>query len=472
MSEKIAKGSLNTSKNDSPNHNDLTGGYQDHVDYEKSKENIYTVYRDHEIDVRTGKNPPTEEDGFLSHELKTYGHHFGKALQAQKDKYRKEGRKKMAEELDLVKWYNKFKPEAEVLQWGNIDTPKEQLPSAQELANMVDEYNAWKQKKLQTDKGGVILLDHAVHMGEATPHDHNRYVYYTVGEDGLMRPGDKKAVMIAAGYQAPDQDLSAFDQIQDEKDRKKAINEYERFNNPSEPFLEDCRSKWYDILEEHGYMVDRTPREPSRDLAKLKQNIITKHLNADKPAPKIRGDRHKSPKDFKESKRIEASRNKPDTPSVPSAPSAPLVDDKEKREKQRDARLRSEYGALLGYVLFKPGTYETVANFEELDKELTEKWAYFKTVYPDDYEARIRSKNIALPTAEPEPVFVTAEIRSNKPVSAKIRVEVPSKPKTADMGVKRENTGIKTVSREQIEADIKDLEGNMSEAVSEKDRSL
>lgn len=299
MGNYIAKGSYNIGKNGSATHNDLTAGYQDHIDYSISqKKNKYVVYKNGKPQEIT----PTEKRGFLYYEFLTYKRLFDDGLQDQKEKYIQSRHKKQAEELDLIKWYNKYSPEEEILQWGNEETPEGDLPDPDVMEKMIRELNEFKAETLKSARGGIISLDFACHYGETTPHVHNRSVYYTLNEEGHMVPGNKKAVLLEAGFLPPDQDyLHDFDRIKDETERKKAIREYERFNNPAVSFEKVCREKWYDILEDYGFAVDREPVEATRDLEDTKANIIKKHMG--ESAKPVKGDKHKQPKAFKEARK-------------------------------------------------------------------------------------------------------------------------------------------------------------------------
>ena len=273
------KASMNTSYRASADHINLTAKkWPSNVSVDRSSENLYAVCNEHG-ELYYSKHENRENNNFLRHEIRTYNQRYGLSLEQQRMRYRDTGYKKRAEELkDMWVWYNKYPPEEQVLQYGNIDTPEDIVPDRITYLEMMAELSAWEMKLLNTDNGRIVPLDVAVHCGEATRHVHRRNLYEVRNKHGEWVPGNATGVYRSAGIQPPDPEGEhVFDVIEDPEKRKAAIREYARVNNEKVTFDGMRRQKWYDILEAHGFAVDREPIVPKQSLEETKADIIVKY---------------------------------------------------------------------------------------------------------------------------------------------------------------------------------------------------
>ena len=346
-------------------HNDLTCDSVDleHVDLEKSAiENIYCVYDNNE--PRIIKNP-TKGNGFFSHEMKYYDKTFSGALEHQRKVYADKGQARYLENCTMDNWYKNKTPEEQIYQYGNLETETSKLPTGSQLYEMVDEQARWEAEFLSykhfvnengeyevlRDENGdpvkcentkMVLLDLAVHMGEASPHAHVRKLYLYKDENGNCTPGNATKCYQEAGIEVP---YSAYDEMYYDENgnpeaklddsgnilryrkgprknqpmyktvvekhfeqikfyrkddngqyildddgnkiidsemtktiQEKCVKQVKRVNCEKSSWDAIRRKHWQDILDSRGFEVEREPLEPKSEVSGLADKLLDRYV--------------------------------------------------------------------------------------------------------------------------------------------------------------------------------------------------
>ena len=110
---------------------------------------------------------------------------------------------------------------------------------AQVVAELVEEFT----KRFGSH---VQVLDWALHMDEATPHIHERHVFFDDDGYGMSFPKQEKAC-----------EALAFERPNPEKKSNK-------FNNAKMVFDEEVRKLYIEIAEKYGVVIDKIPLEGKR----------------------------------------------------------------------------------------------------------------------------------------------------------------------------------------------------------------
>lgn len=111
----------------------------------------------------------------------------------------------------------------------------------------------------------------------------------------------------------------------------------------------------------------------------------------------------------------------------------PVQKTPEELEREKDARLKSQFNILAGIDIFKDHTSWTLRDdYEELLAESDRRWMQFKEWYPDDYEERIQNKDISSPKTEETPEMEPSQADIT-PASEEIPVSEPVKSHTEDV---------------------------------------
>ncbi len=173
----------------------------------------------------------------------------------QKNQKRKEQRhKKRMETVEQVYRNKRTQPEELILQIGN---GKEHPDDPTDLMECYNELMEYSDKLTQHH---CKILDAALHMDEPGmgPHMHVRRVWL-YAEDGVLKIGQGKALE-QAGIPLPEpyQLDEAGTPVRD-PDGQLILQKPSQYNNRKIMYDRLMRKKWYDIVESHGYTIDRTP---------------------------------------------------------------------------------------------------------------------------------------------------------------------------------------------------------------------
>ena len=143
----------------------------------------------------------------------------------------------------------KTMPEEVIFQIGDKDTVHD--VSAEQLLAVFDNFREWHRQKFGNH---VKTLNIALHMDETTPHIHLRQVWVYEHEKGFRAIGQHKALQ-QMGYELPDPTKARG-----------------RNNNLKQVYTAECREKWLDLCQVHGFNINRIPQHKAPNEQNLKKN--------------------------------------------------------------------------------------------------------------------------------------------------------------------------------------------------------
>lgn len=241
------RASLNSSKNNSLKHN--THEYK--IGKGEERDVIAILYNANDNCLYKSKNPSLAQTREL--ELAFYEKRYRGALDIQNKKHEKTGHKDRIKSMDEYYDNKNSSPDELILQVGNIDTIH---PTEKQIFDMTRDFIT----KFKDYSPNVHFLGAFIHMDEATPHVHFRFVtdyqddlgYNHVGKnEGLKQLGYR------CDYDVPEELLA---EAETPKQRKKITADWRKEHNYSQPFTADLRLDWQDTCVEHGFDIVREPR--------------------------------------------------------------------------------------------------------------------------------------------------------------------------------------------------------------------
>lgn len=213
------KASLTISKTGKAKHNDREQNIMDgHVDQSKSKDNIYWSWNG---------------QGFYESEKSFYHERYKDWLDQKNSVYIRNRHKEKCITMNQLLTGKRTKPQEMILQIGNNNnhvSAKDLEKCLQDFLRVMDDY-----------KDNVHMLNWALHVDEATPHVHIRYVMDYMDEEGHAHISQRQALH-SLGVDAPVQELPNTT----------------KYNNPTVSFTSELRDRWYNICEQNGIHIDRT----------------------------------------------------------------------------------------------------------------------------------------------------------------------------------------------------------------------
>lgn len=222
-----------------PLHNRHEGFNSPHIDKSKSKHNIFWTWNG----GLQGKAPDIRQS-----ELDYYNMKFSDALDMQNQKHRARRQYKRVRTMDDVYRDKQRQPEESLLYIGD----KSHLDdiSTDMLWNCAMEYLAWEASYSQSHGGFYTVLSASLHADERGQiHIHERGVYQYQDDSGNWQIG-QAAALDAAGIALPEPGMA----------RSKT-------NNRKMSWDAMRREKWLDIIESHGFEVEREPETPRPHLS-------------------------------------------------------------------------------------------------------------------------------------------------------------------------------------------------------------
>lgn len=154
-----------------------------------------------------------------------YEQMFSEELELQNAKYKKKGNYKNIRTMDEWIKAERHRPVENIMQIGDMEC----FIDPQDLWECYVEFTRWRKQKYGNN---IILISAVMHVDEATPHIHERYVWYYTDADGVKKTGMKKS-MAQAGIDLPEPGKPEG-----------------RYNYRKMTFDAECREKWQDIVEE------------------------------------------------------------------------------------------------------------------------------------------------------------------------------------------------------------------------------
>jgi hypothetical protein len=212
----------------SPKHNDRKFDLDkaEHIDPERTKENIYWHYLQKE-------NPDMD---FSTAEKTFYKDHFEEALKIRNSSYIQHGNKKQVKTLE--EYMQEHCPEETIWMIGNA----EDMIPAKILHNVWKEQKAWMEATFPQ----MTVLDWALHVDEqGANHIHERHVFIGHDKKGREVVGQNKA-LAEMGVSAPNPQKPTG-----------------RHNNAKMTYTAKCREHFQEICKRHGLEIEVQPRERS-----------------------------------------------------------------------------------------------------------------------------------------------------------------------------------------------------------------
>lgn len=198
----------------------------EHIEQERTKENIYWHYLQKE-------NPDMD---FSTAEKTFYKNHFEEALSIRNSSYIQHGNKKQVKTLE--EYMQEHCPEETMWMIGNA----EDMIPAKILHNVWTEQKTWMEAMFPQ----VTVLDWALHVDEqGAPHIHERHVFIGHDKRGLEVVGQNKA-LAEMGISAPNPQRPTG-----------------RHNNAKMTYTAICRQHFQELCKRHGLDIEVQPRERS-----------------------------------------------------------------------------------------------------------------------------------------------------------------------------------------------------------------
>lgn len=198
----------------------------EHIEQERTKENIYWHYLQKE-------NP---DMNFSTAEKTFYKDHFEEALSIRNSSYIQHGNKKQVRTLE--EYMQEHCPEETIWMIGNA----EDMIPAKILHNVWTEQKTWMEAMFPQ----VTVLDWALHVDEqGAPHIHERHVFIGHDKRGLEVVGQNKA-LAEMGISAPNPQRPTG-----------------RHNNAKMTYTAICRQHFQELCKRHGLDIEVQPRERS-----------------------------------------------------------------------------------------------------------------------------------------------------------------------------------------------------------------
>ena len=231
-----------------PKHNDrqfdLTNA--DHIDAVRERQNIYW---DCFQGFRTGMDDGQAHDSFEDVERQFYSIFYRESVEAQNERNIQNRHPERNRSTDDLLHDKRTCPEESILQIGNID----ESVDGETLVKIACAFFTEMEERFGEH---IHFLDWSLHMGEGTPHIHERHVFDADDGYGHAKPQQEKALE-ALGIELPDP-------------RKKPGKN----NNRKMTFDKICRDLFMEICERHDLYVDRDPTYGGRTYLEKQEYII------------------------------------------------------------------------------------------------------------------------------------------------------------------------------------------------------
>ena len=231
-----------------PKHNDrqfdLTNA--DHIDAVRERQNIYW---DCFQGFRTGMDDGQAHDSFEDVERQFYSIFYRESVEAQNERNIQNRHHERNRSTDDLLHDKRTCPEESILQIGNID----ESVDGETLVKIACAFFTEMEERFGEH---IHFLDWSLHMGEGTPHIHERHVFDADDGYGHAKPQQEKALE-ALGIELPD------------PSKKPGKN-----NNRKMTFDKICRDLFMEICERHDLYVDRDPTYGGRTYLEKQEYII------------------------------------------------------------------------------------------------------------------------------------------------------------------------------------------------------
>ncbi len=226
-------------------HNDRTFAVEnaDHIETSRTCMNVYwDCYQGLNFADKEG-NRPERKYNFDQVEQAFYMSKFGDSIDAQNERHVKSRHTERIRTVEQIRKDKKTCPEETIYQMGTKDGYEDYKLFTQVVAEVIQEI-----EKRYGDH--IKVLDWSLHMDEATPHIHERHVFFADDGYGMLFPKQEKACE-EMGFDLP------------YPDKKKG-----KFNNRKMSFDEEIRKIYIEIAEKHGVVIEKVPLEGKEHMEK------------------------------------------------------------------------------------------------------------------------------------------------------------------------------------------------------------
>lgn len=195
------------------------------------------------------------EWSFEQAELEYYKMRYGKALEAQNERYKEQSKEKYIRTIEDIYKGKKTRPDEVLLQIGN----KDEHPDEKTLINCYNDFN--RKFRIWNNEHGnhVHILSVALHLDESTPHLQIKRVFDYKDNNSDIRIGQNKGLE-QAGIHLPNPNQSPG-----------------RNNNRKMVFDAMLRNMWLETLREHGLQIEIEPLLSRKHLDK--EDYIDHQIN-------------------------------------------------------------------------------------------------------------------------------------------------------------------------------------------------
>ena len=226
---------------------------QKHIDHERTLENVVWA---RDINNPGSKKLIRQEGSFdaRAYELQFYKDRFGAARERKNAEYIRTGHKSDVRTMEQVINNKKTAPLETIYQIGK----EGEHVTPEQLEKVFREFTNWMQKQYGSN---MEILDVALHVDEATPHIHARYVFFARDRNGDLDV-NQTAAFKELGIERPNPD--------------KKVGKY---NNSLMTFTERNREQFYTICERNGIEINREVENPSQkhlDVLAFKSEALQK----------------------------------------------------------------------------------------------------------------------------------------------------------------------------------------------------
>lgn len=211
----------------------------EHIDFSRLRLNEYWFFDcdAKEYSGEAGPGSQTFMTGFEESELRFYKQKFGKSLEMQNERYKAQRHPERKRKMEQVLQTKNKSPVETILQIGDKTT----VIPPKVFDECVKEYIQRLQEWGKNHDDCYVLINYAIHHDETSPHAHLRGTFVWYDDDGVAHMGQDEALK-RAGIELPD-----------------PSKERSRLNNRKMTFDRMLREWWVEILESHGYAIEKEP---------------------------------------------------------------------------------------------------------------------------------------------------------------------------------------------------------------------
>ena len=175
----------NVNHNDRKFNQEKSDGYDKHIDWERSSENVYYAFKMKEPEQALWVN--SENYNLRNIELNFYKKHFGAHLEHQNEKHIKSRHKERCKSIEDIYTNPRTCPQETILQVGKDGEYQDYKKFKKMVKQFCSSYNA-------QHCNNSMIIDCSIHADETSLHAHVRRVFYVKDKDGNLELAQNKAL--------------------------------------------------------------------------------------------------------------------------------------------------------------------------------------------------------------------------------------------------------------------------------------